>query len=110
MLTINEINGWSLDKCNEELGAAGHYSCHNDLSEAREACVNMTREMGMLPKMQIRIRESHGQYVVETLDNNGVWTLTEPGQCSFSDRDDAQDYVDGWLVNECGMVQVADVA
>ena len=51
MLTINEINSWSLDKCNEELGAACHYSLHNDVSEAREACVQMAREMGILPKL-----------------------------------------------------------
>lgn len=51
MLTINEINGWSLEKCNDELGAACHYSLHNDVSEAREACIHMAREMGMLPKV-----------------------------------------------------------
>ena len=51
MLTIKEINGWSLDKCNEELGAACHYSPHNDVSEAREACIEMAREMGVLPKL-----------------------------------------------------------
>lgn len=48
MLTVNEINGWPLDKCNEELGAACHYSLHNDVSEAREACVKMACEMGTL--------------------------------------------------------------
>ena len=48
MLTINEINGWSLDKCNEELGAACHYSLHNDVSEAREACIAMAKEYGIL--------------------------------------------------------------
>lgn len=109
MLTINEINGWSLDKCNEELGAACHYSCHNEVESAREACIEMAREMGMLPKKQIRIREAHGQYVVEAMDNNGVWVLVEPGQCSFESRDEAQDYVDGWIANECNMIQAADV-
>lgn len=32
---------WSLDAINEELGAACHYSQHNDLHEAREALVAM---------------------------------------------------------------------
>ena len=108
VLTIETISSWSLDKCNEELGAACHYSLHNDLSEAREACIEMAREMGMLPKKQIRIREAHGQYIVEAMDNNGVWVLTEPGQCSFGDRDEAQDYVDGWINSTVNMVQVAD--
>ena len=107
MLTIETINNWSLDKCSEELGAAGHYSLHNDVNEAREACIEMAREMGMLPKKQIRIREAHGQYVAEGLDNNGVWVLVEPGQCCFGNRDDAQDYVDGWLSSTANMVQVA---
>ena len=111
MLTMNEINGWSLDKCNEELGAACHYSCHNDVSESREACIEMAREMGMLAKKQIRIRETADRkYTVEALDNNGVWVLAEPGQCSFETREEAQDYVDGWIANEANMVQAADAA
>lgn len=109
MLTINEINGWSLDKCNEELGAACHYSLHTDVSEAREACIEMAREMGMLPKKQIRIQHSFANYVVEALDSNGVWIAAEPGQCSFETREEAQDYVDGWLANERNMVQAVDV-
>lgn len=107
-MSINEINGWSLDKCNEELVAACHYSLHNDVTEAREAVIEMAREMGMLPKKQIRIRLSHGQFIVESVDNNGVWVLTEPGQCSFDNQDDAQDYVDGWIAATANMVQVAE--
>jgi hypothetical protein len=56
---------------------------------------------------EIRIAHRFGQYVVECKDNNGQWVLTEPGQCSFGYREDAQDYVDGWLSNG-GMVQVSD--
>lgn len=35
---------WSLEKCNEELGAACHYSCHTDVNEAREAVSLMMKE------------------------------------------------------------------
>lgn len=38
------VRRWSLDQCNEELGAAGHYSLHNDVTEAREAVVAMAIE------------------------------------------------------------------
>lgn len=55
MLTINEINGWSLNRCNEELGAAGHYSCHNDVSEAREAVVAMLGEYGVTVPVAVTI-------------------------------------------------------
>ena len=107
MLTINEINGWSCDKCNEELGAACHYSLHNDVFEAREACIHMAREMGLLPKKEIRISKAFGKYTVQGKDGN-EWVAIEPGQCSFDDRDEAQEYVNGWLANECNMIQVAD--
>lgn len=39
-----DINNWSLEKCNEELGAACHYSCHTDVNEAREAVLLMMKE------------------------------------------------------------------
>ena len=46
--TITAINvaiaKWSLDSINEELGAGGHYSCHTDVNEAREALANMLME------------------------------------------------------------------
>jgi hypothetical protein len=38
------IDKWSLEKLNEELGTGGHYSCHNDVSEAREALVYLLTE------------------------------------------------------------------
>jgi hypothetical protein len=107
MATMNDIYGWTLDQCNEELGAAGHYSLHNDVIEAREAVLAMAREIGTLPKKEIRIACRCGQYVVEGKDGS-EWVAIEPGQCSFGDRDDAQDYVDGWLSNSGDMVQVSD--
>ena len=107
MLTIETIKNWSLEKCNDELGAACHYSLHNDVGEAREACIHMAREMGMLPKKEIRIAKAFGKYTVQGKDGS-EWVGIEPGQCSFDSRDEAQDYVDGWLANECHMVQVAD--
>jgi hypothetical protein len=107
MATMNDIYGWTLDQCNEELGAAGHYSLHNDVIEAREAVVAMARELGVIPKKEIRIAKRFGQYVVEGKDGS-EWVAIEPGQCSFGDRDDAQDYVDGWLSNSGDMVQVSD--
>lgn len=55
MLTINEINGWTLNKCNEELGAAGHYSLHNDVQEARDAVVAMLSEYGIVRPIQVTI-------------------------------------------------------
>jgi hypothetical protein len=46
--TITAINvaiaKWSLESLNEELGAGGHYSCHTEVSEAREALVNLLME------------------------------------------------------------------
>ena len=38
---------WSLERCNDELGAAGHYSLHNDVREAREAVLAMMRSFGI---------------------------------------------------------------
>ena len=40
----SNYKNWSLDRCNEELGAAGHYSQHNDIYEARAAVVAMIAE------------------------------------------------------------------
>jgi hypothetical protein len=37
MKTCEEINLMTLTQCNEELGAMGEYSLHNEVNEAREA-------------------------------------------------------------------------
>jgi hypothetical protein len=37
MKTCEEINLMTLNECNEELGAMGEYSLHNEVNEAREA-------------------------------------------------------------------------
>lgn len=55
MSKVNEVKTWSLDKCNDELGAAGHYSCHNDVSEAREAVVAMLGEYGVTVPVAVTI-------------------------------------------------------
>lgn len=35
---------------------------------------------------------------VETIDHNGTWVVAEPGVSGdFATREDAQEYVDGWL-------------
>jgi hypothetical protein len=38
------ITKWSLESINEELGAGGHYSCHTEVYEAREALVHLLTE------------------------------------------------------------------
>lgn len=47
-MTISKINSMTLEQINEELGAGGHYSLHNDVNEAREALVAMANEYGIL--------------------------------------------------------------
>ena len=47
-MTISQINTMTLSQVNEELGAGGHYSLHNDVTEAREALVAMAQEYGIL--------------------------------------------------------------
>lgn len=41
------VGRWNVDRCNEELGAAGHYSCFReyDIIEARAAVIAMKSEM-----------------------------------------------------------------
>jgi hypothetical protein len=45
----------------------------------------------------IRLVSAFGQFSVEGLDNNGVWVSIEPGSCSFSSREEAEDYIGRWL-------------
>ena len=64
MSTVSEVRTWSLERCTDELGAAGHYSCHTDVSEAREAVVAMLEEYGKVMPRKERIaaivtRQSH---------------------------------------------------
>ncbi len=54
---------------------------------------------------RIRISELFGAYHVEGLDDNGVWVSIEPGSDEFDSREEAQDYVDGWLNASEGYVQ-----
>ena len=112
-MSINEINGWSLDRCNEELGAAGHYSLHNDVTEAREAVVAMAVEMGVgevsVVRKEIRIFAGFGLFFVQAKDKNGEWVSAESDGCSFDDRNSAQECIDQWLRFDRDMRQVEDL-
>lgn len=50
----------------------------------------------MTTATQFRINAKFDTYIVETLDNNNVWVLAEPGACEFATRDEAQSYIDSW--------------
>lgn len=59
------IGKWSLNAINMELGAAGHYSQHNDITEAREALVSMLTNCWVSD-------EQAEQYAYKTDSEHGV--------------------------------------
>ena len=113
MLNLGTIKNWSLDRCNEELVAAGHYSLHNDVTEAREAVVAMAAELGVgevsVVRKEIRIFAGFGLFFVQAKDNNGEWVSAESDGCSFATRDSAQECIDQWLRVDSDMRQVEDL-
>lgn len=60
---------------------------------------------------QIRIAMTlDSTYTVQVCDRNGVWVPAEsPAACGFASRDEADDYLQGWLNGSEPMEQVADV-
>lgn len=58
---------------------------------------------------QLRIASRFGSFVVEGLDSNGVWVAIEPGQCTFENREEAQEYADRWIDCTDGMTQAEDL-
>jgi hypothetical protein len=48
VMTSSGIASMSLQQCNDELGAAGHYSCHTCVHEARAAIVALRCEISWL--------------------------------------------------------------
>jgi hypothetical protein len=76
LLVESGIASMSLQQCNDELGAAGHYSCHTCVHEARAAIVALRCEISWLvvraadvanARQQARIAAQGSRYTEQEL-------------------------------------------